>query len=114
MNTKETMSLGRRIKSARHTAGLTQEELAALTLTSRSHIAAIEVDAYNPSLITLQRIAEVLKVPVGSLIDDSAILNTLNKRQIMILRGFNSLNAEYQNKLLGYLDCLLQNMNTKK
>lgn len=51
------MNVGEFVKKARKEAHLTQKELAKKTNLSRSHIGAIETNRYNPSLATLQLIA---------------------------------------------------------
>ena len=107
------MSIGRKIAAARRAVGLTQNELATMTRMSRSHIAAIEIDAYNPSLITLQRIAEVLRIPTSNLVEDIDNGETnetdreLNEEQLKLLVKFKKLDSEKQQRLLGYLDALL-------
>ena len=115
------MSIGRKIAAARRAVGLTQNELATMTRMSRSHIAAIEIDAYNPSLITLQRIAEVLRIPTSNLVEKNKKLNNenisngetnetdreLNEEQLKLLVKFKKLDSEKQQRLLGYLDALL-------
>ncbi len=104
------MSIGKKIKIARREAKLTQEELAQMTRMSRSHIAAIEIDAYNPSLLTLQRIAEVLRIPTSTLVEDrnSSEEFSLTDEQIKLLMKFKELNHDSQQKLFGYLDALLE------
>lgn len=72
MNNFETeelsRALGRRIKKIRERKGLTQKELAENTgYTNRSYIANIERGSQNPSLDSINRIAETLEVPVGRL-----------------------------------------------
>ena len=106
------MSVGKKIKSLRRRTELTQKELGEMVRLSRSHIAAIEADAYNPSLVTLQRIAEVLRVPVSDLVDEKVLIEdgnlALSDEKMRLLTGFDELNVEYRQRLLGYLDCLLQ------
>ena len=108
------MGVGKKIKFLRRRAELTQKQLGELTRMSRSHIAAIEAEAYNPSYLVLQRVAEVLRVPVSCLIDEQILFNednyTLDEDQRRLLRGFDELDPEYRQRLLGYLDCLLQSM----
>ena len=122
------ISVGQRIKLARREAGLTQEKLGQMTNLSRSYIAAIEIDAYNPSLMTLQRIAEVLRVSVSSLIEESqsedlsalyrggVLMNDfkLNEEQIKLLIGFSKLDLKNRQRLLGYIDALLEVTEAKK
>ena len=122
------ISVGQRIKLARREAGLTQEKLGQMTNLSRSYIAAIEIDAYNPSLMTLQRIAEVLRVSVSSLIEEQeseglsnflggGVLTNdfkLNEEQIILLIGFSKLDLKNRQRLLGYIDALLEMTEAKK
>ena len=67
-------SIGRKIRDARKNAGMTQVELAKATNLSRSYIGDIEKDRYNPSVSTLQAIANALGVSPGELMgsDDPA------------------------------------------
>ena len=64
------MSIGLRIKEARQNARLTQQELAVKTNLSRSYIGDIEKDRYNPSVSTLQLIAQAVNISPSSLIGD--------------------------------------------
>ena len=61
-------SIGERIKGARKSAGLTQVELAKKTKLSRSYIGDIEKDRYNPSVSTLQLIADATNSSLGALL----------------------------------------------
>ncbi len=61
-------SIGERIKGARKAAGLTQVELAKKTKLSRSYIGDIEKDRYNPSVSTLQLIADATNSSLGALL----------------------------------------------
>lgn len=65
-------SIGMKIRNARKDAGLTQAELAKKTSLSRSYIGDIEKDRYNPSVATLQAIADATGVPVESILGNSA------------------------------------------
>lgn len=85
------MSIGQRIKKARKDAKLTQMELAKKTNLSRSYIGDIEIDRYNPSITTLQTIAEATGVSASYLLgwkrpntteeikEDAALLDILFK-----------------------------------
>lgn len=68
------MDVGKRIRDARKKAGLTQDELAKKTNLSRSHIGAIELGRYNPSLSTLASIAEAVDTPVSNLVGNNGFL----------------------------------------
>ncbi|HIU64431.1 MAG TPA: helix-turn-helix domain-containing protein [Candidatus Avacidaminococcus intestinavium] len=69
MNSKK---LGLKIKECRRRKGLTQEALAKLTALSRSYIAGIERNVYNPSLATLSAIASNLEISVDFLLGNVA------------------------------------------
>ncbi|CAM4182384.1 helix-turn-helix domain-containing protein [Paenibacillus alkaliterrae] len=66
------MSIGENIKNYRKAKRLTQVELADKANISRSYIADIERDRYNPSLDTLTAIANVLKVSANELLGMSS------------------------------------------
>ena len=66
------MTIGQRIKKARREAGLTQAALAALGCISRSYLAGVEGDRYNPSVDTLQKLASALGVPSGALLGEES------------------------------------------
>ena len=94
-------SLGQRIKLARKAAGLTQVQLAEMTKLSRSHIGAIEIDKYDPSLGTLNLIADALEVSVASLIEEN--VQDKKVKEKTLLEGFRNLNDQKKEILFGML-----------
>ncbi|RTE09310.1 helix-turn-helix domain-containing protein [Paenibacillus whitsoniae] len=64
------MSIGANIKRFRKERKLTQVELAEKSSLSRSYLADIEGDRYNPSVETLKSIAEALNIPTHHLLDE--------------------------------------------
>jgi transcriptional regulator with XRE-family HTH domain len=64
------MTLGENIRMHRKNAKLTQMELAQKANISRSYLADVERDRYNPSIDTIKALAAALNVPVTSLIDE--------------------------------------------
>lgn len=56
------MSIGKQIKSYRNKQKLTQSELAKRSNISRSYLADVESDRYNPSLETLKAVANALNI----------------------------------------------------
>jgi transcriptional regulator with XRE-family HTH domain len=64
------MTVGENIKMYRKKAKLTQSELAQRANMSRSYLADVERDRYNPSVDTLKSIASALDVPVSALIGE--------------------------------------------
>ncbi len=97
-------SVGKRIKAARKAADLTQAELAKLTKMSRSHIGAIEIDHYKPSLTTLELIANALGISVSVLLDDNE--STEIKKENELVDAYRNLNVEGQNILFSLLKSL--------
>ena len=78
--------LGRRIRTAREAAGVTQEELARhLGLNSRSSVSNIEKGRIDLTLSNMQRIAEYLHVSPLSLMgwDDGTDITEAEKAAIM-------------------------------
>lgn len=63
------MSIGLNIKKWRKERGLTQVQLAEKTNLSRSYVADIERNRYNPSVETLEAISKVLNVKISELVD---------------------------------------------
>src|SRR5690349_15351695 len=58
---------GRNIRQLRKNAGLTQEELAAQTGISQSHISALERGVYHPQMDNLQSLSRVFGVSMEDL-----------------------------------------------
>lgn len=68
--TATTVEFGRRIRSLRQDHDLTQEKLAFAVGLSVTYVASVERGERNIGLGKLLRIADVLKVSAGELIDD--------------------------------------------
>ena len=60
---------GQNVRKARKTAGYSQEEFADLAQIARSYISDIERGKYSPSLTVVDRIAKVLGIAPGRLLD---------------------------------------------
>lgn len=65
------MSLGSNIQMHRKLNGYTQKQLAEKINLSRTYLADIEKDRYNPSLETLKSIAEALNVSLSELVPEA-------------------------------------------
>ena len=62
--------LGVRIRTLREQANISQEELGHLSGLHRTYIGAIERGERNPSVLSLKKIADALKVTVKDLFDE--------------------------------------------
>lgn len=65
------MSIGENIKRFRKQKKLTQSQLAELANMSRSYVADIERDRYNPSVDTLKAIAKALEIGTNLLLGEN-------------------------------------------
>lgn len=65
------MDIGSQIKRARKQGGMTQAELAAKASISRSYLGDIEGNRYNPSIETLNAIADALNISILELLNGS-------------------------------------------
>ncbi|HHW61277.1 MAG TPA: helix-turn-helix transcriptional regulator [Syntrophomonadaceae bacterium] len=65
-------NIGKRVKTIRTIRGMTQKQLATQAAISRSYLADIESGRYNPSLGTLQDIANALNVSIDLLTGELA------------------------------------------
>jgi len=66
------MGIGARIKNSRKKMGYTQIKLASEANISRSYLADLEHERYNPSIATLEKIAEALNISADRLTGESA------------------------------------------
>lgn len=121
------MSVGERIKKFRKEKGLTQVKLAEMAGISRSYLADVESDRYNPSLSTLLDVALALNVPASCLLDDKDIdfrnlLNLCKKEGLTFIslaekldipvepflhaiQSTKILDEETMFKIINYFDC---------
>ncbi|CAF1719896.1 HTH-type transcriptional regulator SinR [Bacillus subtilis] len=68
------MTVGQRIKAIRKERKLTQVQLADKANLSRSYLADIERDRYNPSLSTLESVAGALGVQVSAIVGEENVI----------------------------------------
>ncbi len=91
------MSIGSKVKSLRKAQKLTQVQLASKANLSRSYLADLEGDRYNPSVSTLKSIATALNVDLAELISKQEELKYLDKEK-------NSSEKEFLEKKLDLTD----------
>ena len=97
--------LGKTIKKLRKLHNISQERLADKANLTQQHISRIEQGTNTPSIETLIKLSEALSVSI------EVIINTNNKgmdrRDLIILEKIKLLNEGNRNKVLGYIDALL-------
>ncbi len=85
-----------KIRDVRKAQKLTQEDLAAAIGTSQSNVSEIEKGKHNPTLETLSKIADALKVPVADLFDQGGRDNTVSR----FLSAYDKLDAAEKLKIV--------------
>lgn len=61
--------IGKRIRLLRQHRGLSQEELAEISGLHRSHMGELERGELNITLVTLERVAASLRIPLRQIVD---------------------------------------------
>ena len=94
------LGVGQKIRAARKAAKVTQVQLANLTNLSSGYIGSIEIGTYNPSLATLQSIADALNVPVGTFLEEDKVdANNLSNDEIRLIENYRSLSSDNKKTL---------------
>jgi len=91
MNNKKF--LGKRIKEFRKLSGLTQEKLAESINIETGSLSAIESGRHFPSLPTLEKIAEILKIELKALFEFSS-LESAEKMRTKIVTNLDKLSEK--------------------
>lgn len=100
-------SLGQKVKNLRREKGLTLDQLAQATGSSKSYMWEIEnKPVARPSAEKLTRIAEVLGVTAEFLIDQERSEPTANELDVAFFRKFQSADPAVKAKLKRILDVL--------
>lgn len=97
------MSIGQNIKNKRKEKGYTQVQLANLVNLSRSHLASIESDRYNPSLDTLSLIANALNINVSDIIESSDEDNYIDDDIRQIQRARKKMSEKEKERMMKIL-----------
>lgn len=104
------MSIGNEIRNLRKQRGLTQFELAERANISRSYLAGVEGDRYNPSVDTLQKIAAALGTTSGVLLGDASLLELVavdnGQKAAMATLERQRADAAHDAELTDYLEML--------
>lgn len=112
------MKIGEKLKQVRKNAKLTQRELAEKCSMSRSYLADLERDRYNPSIDTLQTIANALNISVNIFFEDDSnknveektakaeedIINSFSDEEKMLLEKVKTLSPEKARTILKMIE----------
>ncbi len=102
------MTLGANIKKCRKEKGLTQKKLALMANISRSYLADVENERYNPSLDVLQSIAKGLEITAQQLLKDDMnendYIDGLEDELKIIVEKIKKISPSDREKLLKMID----------
>lgn len=82
------MDIGSKIKTLRKENKLTQAELSLKANISRSYLADIERNRYNPSVDTLASLAESLGISLSELVDDSSTIQSIKQTKNYLIEQY--------------------------
>ncbi len=97
--------LGKTIKMLRKLHNMSQEKLADRADLTQQHISRIEQGTNIPSVETLIKLSKALHVSIDIIINMND--KGIDRRDLMILEKIKLLNEGNRNKVLGYIDALL-------
>ena len=97
--------VGKTIKKLRKLHNISQERLADKANLTQQHISRVEQGTNTPSIETLIKLSEALRVSIDVMVNTND--NVTNRRDIIILEKIKILNENNKNKVLGYIDSLL-------
>ena len=105
------LQIGPRLRDLRHIRGLTQTQLAQRAKMSSSDVSRAEIGARTPTLPTLRRIAQALRVGVGDLLDIEA--NALPAELAVLLADLRAAPPEVRQVALETINRHLTTAQTK-
>ena len=95
------VDIGRKIRSFRLEAGLTQEKLAEKLEITFQQVQKYERGVTKVNLMRLQQIAAILKIPVAAFFDPSQFKSyTLSEEQSQLVNLFKNLEGTVQSNVL--------------
>lgn len=88
-NNKVKITLGEKLKSARKSAGLTQEQLAEKLLVSRQAITKWEAEKGMPDIENLKQLSKLLDISIDYLLDSEENIDLSVMREEINLNGYS-------------------------
>ena len=98
-------NLGETIKTLRKLQNISQEKLANRAELSQQQISRIELGLNTPKFETLIKLSEALHVSIDVIINTNN--NGIDRKDLIILEKIKLLSEDDKNKVLGYIDALL-------
>lgn len=108
------LEVGRRIRTSRLAAGLSQDELARrIGYSGRSAVSKLESGIIAPDLILIDKLSSVLDVTRNWLMygeegSEPSTYIDVTTEEIIVIEKFGMLNPSMQNRLKAYMDKLLE------
>lgn len=99
--------IGKRIRQYREEAELTQEELAELAELSTNYLSAVEREVKSPTIDTLVKIMNAIKVTPNEVMQDVIIADTKDSMSQLEER-IKRLSLKKQQKVLRILDFIIE------
>ena len=90
------MKIKKTIKLIRTLKGLKQKELSEKINVSHNYLSAVENEKREPSLIFLNKLSEVLKVPISFFFIENVDWSSMTEGQMNLFLKFKDLVLEYQ------------------
>lgn len=107
------MSIGENIKKTRKKLGLTQKSLAEKANISRSYLADVENNRYNPSIDVLNKIANALELTAQQLlkddIDEKDDIDKLEEDLQILFNKIQKISPKDRKKLLQLIEIFEEN-----
>jgi transcriptional regulator with XRE-family HTH domain len=97
--------LGRQVKKRRKALKLSQEDVAAKTGLSIPSLSEIERGIANPTLLTMEKIADALGVSVASMLDaDGVLVTSPEQMKLRVLEHLERMSLDQLKIVSGLLD----------
>jgi len=110
--------INEKLKILRKQANKTQRDMAKLLNISQNAYCKYEMGTTEPNIQTLNQLANIFNVKIDYLIGNEEIKEEIkniskNQEDEQIIQALDNLNEADKNKVIGYIQCLLDNKTEK-